>query len=248
MAPSLVILLVVGAALAGVTVATARAPRSPVPDLAGYRTRWSDLHEGFDPAGNRWVSGWLRVTYGLGRPLARAGVAPNLLTLWTLWLAFAVVIAVREGNRWTMLAAPALIVLSAVVDGLDGCVAALTDRATRWGYVLDSVVDRVSDALYLVAVWAVGGAGWLALLAGALGWLQEYVRARAGAAGLHEVGVVTVAERPTRVILTAGALLGAITMPDRAEQVATAALAALAVLAAVALVQVLVHVRRRLAG
>ena len=38
-------------------------------------------------------------------------------------------------------------------------------------------------------------------------FLQEYVRARAGAAGLSEVGVVTVWERPTRVIVTAVFLL-----------------------------------------
>ena len=38
--------------------------------------------------------------------------------------------------------------------------------------------------------------------------LQEYVRARAAAGGMTEVGVVTVWERPTRVIVTA-AFLGA---------------------------------------
>ena len=40
-------------------------------------------------------------------------------------------------------------------------------------------------------------------------FLQEYARARAGAVGMTEVGVVTVWERPTRVIVTATFLAAA---------------------------------------
>ena len=40
-------------------------------------------------------------------------------------------------------------------------------------------------------------------------FLQEYTRARAAAGGMAEIGVVTVWERPTRVIVTAMFVLGA---------------------------------------
>jgi CDP-diacylglycerol--glycerol-3-phosphate 3-phosphatidyltransferase len=48
----------------------------------------------------------------------------------------------------------------------------------------------------------------LVVAGGALAWWQEYVRARAAVAGMSEIGVVTVSERPTRVIVTAMFLLG----------------------------------------
>jgi CDP-diacylglycerol--glycerol-3-phosphate 3-phosphatidyltransferase len=77
----------------------------------------------------------------------------------------------------------------------------VTDRVTRLGYVYDSVADRITEACWLVALYLVGAPGWLAALCGGLAWLHEYIRARATAAGMPEVGAVTAGERPTRVIL-----------------------------------------------
>jgi CDP-diacylglycerol--glycerol-3-phosphate 3-phosphatidyltransferase len=114
--------------------------------------------------------------------------------------------------------------------------------------VLDSVVDRVSDALYLVALWVVGAPGWLCVVGGALMGLQEYTRARAGNAGMSEIGVVTIWERPTRVIVTAMFLLGAGLYAASAQQWATAGAAAWATLGVVGLAQLVVVVRRVLRG
>ncbi|MGH8869982.1 MAG: CDP-alcohol phosphatidyltransferase family protein [Actinomycetes bacterium] len=149
------------------------------------------------------------------------------------------------GGRWALLAA-LLAVVSGLVDNLDGAVAVLTERVTAFGSVLDSVADRVSDGLCLVALWLLGAPGWLAVAAGAGTVLQEYTRARAAVVGMSEVGVVTVAERPTRVIVTASALAGAGVLPGRADDAALAGLVVWAALALVGLVQVLVVVRRRL--
>ena len=65
-----------------------------------------------------------------------------------------------------MLLAVVLVVVSGLLDGLDGAVAVLTDRATRWGHVLDSLVDRCSDGLYLVALWLVGAPAGVCVAAG----------------------------------------------------------------------------------
>jgi CDP-diacylglycerol--glycerol-3-phosphate 3-phosphatidyltransferase len=133
-----------------------------------------------------------------------------------------------------------------VVDNLDGAVAVMTGRATRWGYVLDSVCDRVADVLFLLAFWLAGAPAWVCLAAGTLTLLQEYARARAGAGGMVEVGVVSVWERPSRVLVTGMFLLAAgLVAPWREPLVELGAALALA-LAAVGLVQVLVVVRRRL--
>jgi CDP-diacylglycerol--glycerol-3-phosphate 3-phosphatidyltransferase len=60
----------------------------------------------------------------------------------------------------------------------------------------------VSDALLVTALWVAGAPGLLCALGGVLMFLQEYVRTLAAVAGMREAGVITVWERPTRVIVT----------------------------------------------
>jgi phosphatidylglycerophosphate synthase len=94
-----------------------------------------------------------------------------------------------------------------------GVVALRTGRARPLGAVVDATCDRIGDLLF-VGVLAVAGAPlpWFAAVAVAV-LLHEYVRARAQAAGMPGVGAVTVAERPTRVIVVAVVILGAGTLP-----------------------------------
>ena len=77
--------------------------------------------------------------------------------------------------------------------------------------------------------------------------LQEYARARAGNAGMGEVGVVTVWERPTRVILTAFLLLACGVLAAHADLLATLGAAVWIALGAVGLTQLLLVIHRRLA-
>ncbi|CAN5209782.1 hypothetical protein BH20ACT9_BH20ACT9_21610 [soil metagenome] len=240
-------LVLAGGGLVALSLATAVPPSWPVPDLAGYLTRWRRLHGGYDPRANPWLRGWLTMSYWIARPLARRGVRPDVLTLWTVWLALAALVPAAAGGRWPILAGW-LLVASGLGDTLDGCVAALTDRATRWGYVLDSLLDRVNDVVYLLAVVAVGGAGELAVVAGLCFGLLEYLRARAANAGMDDVGAVTVGERATRVILCAAAVHFGGVFVGAAPLVASVGLAALAVASAVGLAQLGVAVHRGLAG
>jgi len=233
--------------LLGVTALTARRPAGPVPDRAEFFRRWAPLHGGYDPAGTALTGRWLALVHTAARPLAARGVAPHALTGWALLAGAGVPAAVAAGGRWPLLAV-ALLVAAGLLDGLDGAVAVLTGRATRFGYVLDSVADRVGDAAYVAALWWLGGPGWLCAIAAGLVWLPEYARARAGNAGMRELAVLTVAERPTRIAVTAVALAGCGGWPDRAAPLATAAAAVLAGLGAVALAQLLVVARRRLSG
>jgi phosphatidylglycerophosphate synthase len=150
------------------------------------------------------------------------------------------------GGRWPLLAA-LLVAASGVLDNLDGAVAVLSDRTSRWGFVLDSACDRVADAAYCVALVLAGAPGRVAVGGAALALLHEYVRARAAVAGMPEIGVVTISERPTRVILTGMFLLGAGMYPGVAHLWAAAGAAAWAVVGVVGLVQLLLAVHRRLA-
>lgn len=207
-----------------------------------YLDAWADLH-GYDPRTNRLVGGWLSMTYAVARPLAARHVPPDLVTLLGVVVSGAAAALAALGGRWWLLAA-LVVVISGLLDNLDGAVAVLTDRATRWGAVLDSVVDRCSDLLFLSALWLAGAEPWVCVAAAALMLLQEYARARAGASGMSEVGVVTVWERPTRVIVTAAFLGSAALLGDPWPTLGAAAWLALGV---VGLVQLLVVVRRRLA-
>ncbi len=197
----LVLLGLAGVVLVVLALVTARRPAHEIPSRDGYFDRWQVLHGGYDPrTGSAWLRGWLTMVYAIARPLAKRGVQPDVVTISSIWLAGLVLVLADIGGRW-WIAAGWVMVASGLFDTLDGCVAVLEERTTAWGYVLDSVVDRVNDAVYLLAVVAVGCPVWLAVSCGFAFFLMEYLRARAGNAGGDEVGRITMAERPTRVIL-----------------------------------------------
>lgn len=240
------VLVVAGLGLVLIGLLTAHRPQHEIPDRGGYFDRWQVLHGGYDPrTGNPWLRGWLTMVYAIARPLARRGVQPDVLTISSIWLACAVFVPASIGGRWAMLAGWVL-VASGLFDTLDGCVAVLEDRTTRWGYVLDSAVDRVNDAIYLAAVVSVGAPLKLAIACGFGFFLLEYLRARAGNAGGDEVGRVTIGERPNRVIFLAASIhFGGVFLAHK-EVVATFGLAVMTALTAIALVQLTVTVRRQL--
>jgi phosphatidylglycerophosphate synthase len=172
-------------------------------------------------------------------------VSPSALTLAGAVVAALALVPADRGGRWVLAAAGAVLV-AALLDGLDGAVAILSGRATRGGYVLDSVCDRLSDGCFVAALWLAGAPGPLCVLGGATAWLLEYVRARAGAAGVAGIGVVTVGERPARVLITAMFLVGAGVFPGAASAWVTAGAAAWCAVGAVGLAQLGLDLRSRL--
>jgi phosphatidylglycerophosphate synthase len=241
-----VVLAVAGLLLVVLALVTARPAEHEIPDRDGYFDQWSILHGGYDPrTGNPWLRGWLTMVYTIARPLARRGVQPDVLTLSSIWLAGAVFVPASIGGRWAMLAGW-ILAASGLFDTLDGCVAVLEKRTTRWGYVLDSAVDRVNDVIYLAAVVSVGAPLELSIACGFLFFFMEYVRARAGNAGGDEVGRITIAERPQRVIfLSASIHFGGVFLGHR-ELVATTGMALISLMSLVAAAQLLVTVRGQL--
>jgi phosphatidylglycerophosphate synthase len=217
-----------------------------------YARAWSALHGGFDPVtAAPLIRGWVRLAYRGGTRLARLGVTPGAVTLTGLLLCAVVPVAARGGPAGLIVAA--VVVLAAgFADSFDGAVAVITGRASRSGYVLDSVADRVGEAAWLVAFWLAGAPGWLAVTAGAVSWLHEYVRARATAAGMPDIGAVTVGERPTRVsVAISGLLVGGVAglvHPGWDGAVVTAAGAVWLALAVIGLAQLAAVTRRALSG
>ena len=210
-----------------------------------YLRRWSQLHGGYDPRSSRLTLGWLTMVHAVAKPLAALRVPPDAITWAGAVVASAAVWLAWLGERWCI-AAAGIVVFSGLVDNLDGAVAVMTDRTTRWGHVLDSVVDRVADVFYLVALWVVGAPASFCVAGMVLMFLLEYTRARAGAGGMSEIGVVTVWERPTRIIATAMFLLGAGIYVSAADRWAAAGSGVWVGLGLVGWAQLLIVVRRRL--
>jgi CDP-diacylglycerol--glycerol-3-phosphate 3-phosphatidyltransferase len=171
-----------------------------------YLAEWSRWHGGTDPSASRLVHGWLSLAYRLAR--AVAWLPPLAATALGLLVALAAIGPAVAGGPW-LVAAGLLVGLSGLLDSLDGALALAGGRASRRGYVLDSAVDRLTEAGYAVALWAAGAPGWLAAVFGALCWLPDYLRARAGQAGVAETGSISVWERPTRVVMTGFTVGGA---------------------------------------
>jgi CDP-diacylglycerol--glycerol-3-phosphate 3-phosphatidyltransferase len=210
-----------------------------------YLAAWSRWHGGAD-TDSFLVRRWLSLAYALARPIVR--LPPVVATALGLLAATAAVLPAWAGGPW-LLAAGVLVGLSGLLDSLDGALAIGTGRASRRGFVLDSAVDRLTEAAYAAALWAAGAPGWLAVLFGALCWLPDYLRARAGQAGVTITGALSVWERPTRVLLTGLTLTGGgvLTASDAEPAAVTGGAAVGAALGAVAVVQLGFSLRRMLA-
>ena len=221
--------------------------RVDVDDLEGYLDRWSRAHGGYDVRSSRSTMAWLRVAHGLGAPLARRGVPATWVTAAGGVGAVAVGAVAALGGRWALLAA-VLIVVVAVLDGIDGAVAELTDSSSAWGQVLDQLVDRVGDVSMIAGLWFLGAPGPWCAAAAVLTLLDESIRSGAGAAGMVEIGVVSIPERPTRLVIGGLSFAAAGVVPSAAALVVTVGAAVWAILTLLATVQLVVNVRRRLLG
>lgn len=168
---------------------------------------WERLH-GEDVSGNRLAVGWIRLVHVLARPVS--WIAPDALSALGVAAAAGAVAAAWTGWVW---AALALVVVSGLLDGVDGAVALRTGRARPLGAVVDAVADRLADLCLVAVLVALGGDALLAAVVAAAVLLHEYARARAQGVGMASAGAITVAERPTRVILVAVTCLGAGLVP-----------------------------------
>lgn len=138
----------------------------------------------------RWRSGVERVLGPLGDGLGRIGVGPDALTAFGLACSIVTAVLIGSGHLvWAVVG----VVVSGVSDLLDGALARRSGRAGPRGAFLDSVTDRISDALLFggVAWYLADGASRLPFLAfavGACSMLVSYERARAESLGFDARG------------------------------------------------------------
>lgn len=148
------------------------------------------------------------VTQPAVKLLARTPLTPNSLT----WLGFGItlVAAVLVVMGYPF-AAGFVVLFAGFFDMLDGALARTTRRVTRFGGVLDSTLDRISEAVLLLGLLVVYTRGQqvaasllvgLALLGS---FLVSYIRAKMEILGIEgREGLFT---RPERVVILALGLL-----------------------------------------
>ena len=151
---------------------------------------WSKLHGDAKVSGI--VKGWLSISFTVSKALAKMRVTPNALTI--LGLVFGILLYMNSNAIW----APLILVISLICDGVDGSLAIITRQSSKWGALLDSVVDRLTEVFWVLALYSLGVDSKILITVLILASTQEYLRARVGGVGLKQVGVVTVAERPVR--------------------------------------------------
>ena len=145
------------------------------------------------------------ITNPLVSILSKTAITPNVLTLTNLAFSIAAAYVIATDH---LLLGGILVLISGLFDLLDGALARLAKRSTDFGAVLDSVVDRVSEAVVLggLLIWYLARRGDLevmlvfAVLVGS--FLVSYIRARAEGIGQQcKVGLFTRAERVVVLVL-----------------------------------------------
>ncbi|MFC1908326.1 CDP-alcohol phosphatidyltransferase family protein [Chloroflexota bacterium] len=148
-------------------------------------------------------------TRSAAKLLAKTPITPNSITLLGFILSIgAAVLVVNEH----LFIAGWVVLIAGFFDMLDGALARLTDRETRFGAILDSTLDRLAEAALLLSVLVLFTRAQLvveSLLVGIAllsSIMVSYLRAIVEGIGIEcKVGLFTRAERV--VILALGLLL-----------------------------------------
>ncbi len=136
--------------------------------------------------------------------LVKIGVKPNHLTFLGLFVGFLSAVAIAKG--YAKLGA-LIILLSGLMDALDGALARNKGLVTKFGGFLDSVFDRYVDIAIFTSLGFYGVDWFLVILALSGALMVSYTRARAE--NIIDRCDVGIAERGERmIILVLGLLTG----------------------------------------
>jgi CDP-diacylglycerol--glycerol-3-phosphate 3-phosphatidyltransferase len=154
-----------------------------------------------------------RITNPIVGILSKSRITPNTLTFFNLALNIVAAYFIATGH---FIIGGVLVLVSGLFDLLDGALARSTRQTTKFGAILDSTVDRISEAAILcgLLIWYIPQEGArlaiLLIFVVLIGsFLVSYVRARAEGLGWQcQVGLFTRAERV--IVLAIGLLINQI--------------------------------------
>jgi CDP-diacylglycerol--glycerol-3-phosphate 3-phosphatidyltransferase len=206
-----------------------------------YLVAWALLHGTQSPKGVvRW---WLRISFVLSTPLTRFN--PNLITAFgPILMGVAILLAASPNQNYFL--ASFIVLVVGLVDSFDGMVAVRTTRTSSWGAFLDGIIDRFIDVGIGILLIVLGAPIELVVLAISIAIVHEYMRAKASGIGFKEVGVITPAEKPTRIAIGVMFLFACGLLPENAVLLATVASLAWLALGVISFVMLLMVYRKNI--
>ncbi len=182
------------------------------------------------------------------RPFLAAGISPDFISYLALLVSLLAGVSYGLGRIFQ---GGLLLLCSGFLDTLDGSIARLTGRSSRFGALLDSTLDRYAEFFIFFGLLIHYRTDWLfsVILLALMGSVMvSYIKARAQSLG--PVRTVGLMQRPERfALLAAGSLLNApagFLLPDYPNAFFAASLVLLAVLANGTALRRLVQGRRDL--
>ncbi|AFL66975.1 CDP-alcohol phosphatidyltransferase [Desulfurococcus amylolyticus DSM 16532] len=175
----------------------------------------------------------------VAKPFIVIGVPPNALTVSSMMILL--IGAFFFAFSTDILLYLVFITVSSILDALDGAVARVMGKASRFGAFLDSTVDRVNDAVLILSLGFLGLNQLYILVFLVASFLVSYIRARAESLGVGLAGIGLI-ERPERILGVILVLASYRVSPRLAE----AFLLVLTILSVVTVVQRIMQVYRRI--
>jgi archaetidylinositol phosphate synthase len=132
----------------------------------------------------------------------RAGLSPNSLTILGFLLSLAAGVLYWGGlSGWEWIGVILVLVVGSFFDAVDGAMARKYAKVSKFGGVLDSVLDRIGEiALYAGLIAGSLVQPWIGVWALSAALMVSYVRARVSVEGVTLKGV-GIAERPERLLI-----------------------------------------------
>lgn len=135
----------------------------------------------------------------LGRVVAGLGISPNMISVIAAFVSLGAAVLYFRGAA---LIGACVLLVSAFLDMVDGAVARATKTASRFGAVLDHVLDRYVEYVVVVGIVAGGFANWFWGAFALIGMLlASYARAAAESVGGLDSCTVGIAERQEKLLL-----------------------------------------------
>ena len=142
----------------------------------------------------------------IGKAAGNLGLSANVLSILALLVSVAAAVLYSRSDA---LLGALVLLLSVFLDMLDGAVARATQTASKFGAVLDHVLDRYVEYFVVIGIVAGGFATWFWGLFALIGMLMaSYSRAAAESVGGLASCTVGIAERQEKLLLIlAGSIL-----------------------------------------
>jgi len=144
--------------------------------------------------------------------LIKVGLTPWMVSTIGLMIVLLASYILIINTHQSLITSLILYLIGNGMDALDGAVARLTEKVSKWGGYMDSMIDRIGEAAYILAIAHIGMISWeIAYIYIVSALLISYSRARGEKEGVEMSGIGLM-ERAERVIGLALAILIYITL------------------------------------